>query len=195
MTAPYSVMDVVLQNIDNLADWERMITWCSLPDSIHDHIHGRAQRPTDDREAERAFAKAAAEARAIVMSTLSPELRGRVEARLAMNLATAKTVVDMARRIVLTDVDYIETFSQFVSLDRHHFPSLAAFNHRMDCLWEILKAHHDRLSDELYINVGLKAIRCYHADVFETLSKKEDLNIGHIEYWLDFLAQTDDEFF
>lgn len=193
-TALYNTMDAVLHGIDDLKEWELMITWCSLPNSLENHIHGIAECSSTDREAQREFAKAAAEARAIVMSTLSPELLERVAARLNMNTATAENIVETARKTVLTDVDYQQTLFEFVNLDRLEFPSLASFTDRLNWLWRIVKAHHDRTNDMMYVTVGLKAIQCYHPDVYKTLCDQDTLDIGDIEYWLDFLAQTDDEF-
>ncbi|KAL3957524.1 hypothetical protein ACCO45_008102 [Purpureocillium lilacinum] len=169
-TALYNTMDAVLHDIDDLKEWELMITWCSLPNSLENHIHGVAECSSTDREAQREFAKAAAEARAIVMSTLSPELLERVAARLNMNTATAENIVETARKTVLTDVDYQQTLFEFVNLDRLE------------------------TNDMMYVTVGLKAIQCYHPDVYKTLCDQDTLDIGDIEYWLDFLAQTDDEF-
>ncbi|UNI18829.1 hypothetical protein JDV02_005075 [Purpureocillium takamizusanense] len=188
-------MDVVLCDIDNLKEWELMHTWWSLPNSLEDHIKGIAKPPASgDTEAERAFSRAVTEARAIAISTIAPELLVRINARLNPHTAAAQDIVAMARRIVLTDVNYEQSMFEFVSLDRLEFPSLMAFRDRMDFLWQIVKTHHSRVHDFMYITVALKAIKCYHGDVFEELCEQGELSMRDIVYWLDFLVLTDDEF-
>ena len=184
---------IFLKSIDELAQWEDQLVADDMPHTLQSHIKGVATRPDGDAKAETEYEEAEDAARAFVILTLSTSLHSRFIERFGdIRQYSAKTIVDKAVGLVLQDACYRDALVEFTNLEQAGYESVADLVARMGVLWRVIKHHHDRISNQLYITVALKVIRSHDEEMFQMLFGRPSLSIDEVTFFMGFCQRPKD---